>query len=87
MDETGLNFIHICAVLMEFLLLLPLIAQAAREAGFGAALGKLMPLEASPMNDVLLGWPACVDSVHSERHWGRTLGGMGIADQTVTSTD
>ena len=30
----------------------------AREAGFAAVLGKLDPLGASPMNDVLLGWPS-----------------------------
>ena len=30
----------------------------AREAGFAAVLGKLEPLGASPMNDVLLGWPS-----------------------------
>ena len=29
----------------------------AREAGYRTAMGKLEPLEASPMNDVLLGWP------------------------------
>ena len=30
----------------------------AREAGFAAVLSKLEPLGASPMNDVLLGWPS-----------------------------
>ena len=30
---------------------------AAREAGYAAVLGKLSPMGASPMNDVLVGWP------------------------------
>lgn len=29
-----------------------------RESGYLAVLSKLVPLRASPMNDVLIGWPA-----------------------------
>jgi hypothetical protein len=34
------------------------VCQAAREMGYSAVLGKLEPLESSPMNDVLVGWPS-----------------------------
>ena len=39
---------------------------AAREAGYQAVLGKLVPLRASPMNDVLLGWPAAAEVAQGE---------------------
>ena len=77
----------LCLVFVSLSLPLPLALSASRESGYAAVLGKLVPLRASPMNDVLIGWPGGgpLQEAHSPELAGAETAGQPMAAEGETA--